>query len=68
MVMLNGRVEGLKELARNADKLKASFARTTLRTALRNAAAPVRKEARALAPKETGDFAEGHKVKGPRQP
>ena len=63
MVMINGRVEGLKELARNSNKLKASFARSTLRTALRGAAAPVRKEARALAPKETGTLRRAIKSK-----
>lgn len=46
-------IEGLPELARNARKLKASFARTTLRTALRNAARPVVKEAKANAPTRT---------------
>ena len=37
MVMLDVKIEGLKELSVNVDQLKASFSRTTLRTALRNA-------------------------------
>ena len=49
-------IQGLKELAKNVDKLSKSFARTTLRTALRNAAKPVRKEARVLVAVESGDL------------
>lgn len=47
-------IEGVRELQRNVDKLSRSFSKSTLRTALRNAAAPVRKEARSKAPKESG--------------
>ena len=54
MVQINGRVEGLRELAKNSDKLRKSFGRSTLRTALRNGAKPVRVRARADAPKEEG--------------
>lgn len=54
MVEVTSEITGLKDLAKNVDKLSKSFAKSTLRTALRNAAAPVRKEARAQAPRETG--------------
>ena len=56
MVEINSDIQGLKELAKNVDKLSKSFARTTLRTALRNAAKPVRQEARALVAVESGDL------------
>ena len=56
MVEINSDIQGLKELSKNVEKLSKSFARTTLRTALRNAASPVRKEARALVPVGTGDL------------
>ena len=54
--MINGRVEGLKELARNSNKLKASFAQSTLRTALRNAAKPVRVNAKQGVAVDQGDL------------
>ena len=54
MVAVSGNITGLKELAKNSAKLKKSFAASTLRTALRNAAAPVRKDARDNAPREEG--------------
>ena len=57
------KISGLKELANNRAKLSRSFERSTLRTALRNAAAPVRKRARANARKhdlrESGDLIKG---------
>ena len=56
MVEINSDIQGLKELSKNVDKLSKSFARTTLRTALRNAAKPVRQEARALVAVESGDL------------
>ena len=56
MVEVNGEIKGLKELAKNSDKLSKSFARTTLRTALRNAARPVRNKARANVPVDSGDL------------
>ena len=46
MVEINSKIEGLEQLGKNIDKLSKSFARTTLRTALRNAAKPVRDLAR----------------------
>ena len=46
MVQINGEVTGLRELAANSSKLKKSFAGSTLRTALRNGAKPVRTRAR----------------------
>ena len=38
MVEVGSDIKGLKDLAKNSGKLKKSFAGTTLRTALRNAA------------------------------
>ena len=56
MVDINTEITGLKELRKNVDSLSKSFARTTLRTALRNAAKPVVKEAKALVPVDSGDL------------
>ena len=47
MVEVNHEIVGLRELAKNIDKLKPAFARSTLRTALRNAAKPVAVDAKA---------------------
>ena len=55
-MIVNTEITGLKELRKNVDGLKKSFARTTLRTALRNAAKPVVKEAKALVPVDSGDL------------
>ena len=56
MVEIASDIKGLKDLAKNSDKLKKSFASSTLRTALRNAAAPVRRKARANVPVDEGDL------------
>ena len=56
MVAVASDIKGLKDLAKNSDKLKKNFASTTLRTALRNAAAPVRRKARANVPVDEGDL------------
>ena len=56
MVEVGGDIKGLKELAKNSEKLSKSFSRTTLRTALRNAARPVREKARAKVPRDSGDL------------
>ena len=57
------KITGLKELAKNRRKLSRSFERVTLRTGLRNAAAPVRKRAqghaRARDLRESGDLIKG---------
>ena len=47
-------IEGLKELAKNADKLRRSFTTSTLRTALRGAAKPVLRRAKATVPVDSG--------------
>lgn len=49
-------IKGLKEMAKNLDSLGKNFARSTLRTALRNAAKPVVKRAKAKVPVATGDL------------
>ena len=59
MVEINSNIQGLKELAKNVDKLSKSFHRTTLRTALRNAAKPVRDLARDKVPVASGDLRKG---------
>ena len=56
MVQIGGEIEGFKQLAANAGKLRKSFLTSTLRTALRNAAAPVRKFARDQAPVDEGNL------------
>ena len=56
MVEVSHEIKGLKDLAKNSDKLKKNFASTTLRTALRNAAQPVRNKARAKVPIGEGDL------------
>lgn len=56
MVEVGGEIKGLDKLAKNADKLSKSFGRTTLRTALRNAAKPVRQKARAIVPRDSGNL------------
>ena len=56
MVEVGSDIKGLKELAKNSDKLKKSFRRYHLRTALRNAAQPVRRRARAKVPRDSGDL------------
>ena len=56
MVMLDVKIEGLKELSLNVDQLKKSFAGSTLRTALRNAAKPVRTLAKANVAVDQGDL------------
>ena len=56
MVEINSEITGLKELRKNVDSLSKSFAKSTLRTALRNAAEPVVKEAKALVPVDSGDL------------
>ena len=56
MVEVGSDIKGLKDLAKNSDKLKKSFAGTTLRTALRNAAQPVRRRARAKVAVDEGDL------------
>lgn len=56
MVQVNHEIRGLDQLAKNIDKLKPAFARSTLRTALRNAAKPVVQTAKDLAPVETGNL------------
>ena len=63
MVEIGGRIEGLEELAKNAGKLKKSFASSTLRTALRNAAKPVRVLARAKVAVDSGDLKRAIKTK-----
>ena len=63
MVEISGDIQGLDDLARNINKLKPSFQRSTLRTGLRNAAAPVRKRARAGAAKRTGKLRRNIKSK-----
>lgn len=62
-MQVTGQIEGLDELAKNLDKLKPSFERTTLRTALRNAAKPVVKLMRRFAPVERGDLKKGIRSK-----
>lgn len=57
------KIEGLEELARKSKQLNASFERGTLRTALRNAAKPVRKYARRDAPKQEGTLRRQIKTK-----
>ena len=59
MVEINSDIQGLKELAKNVDKLSKSFHRTTLRTALRNAAKPVRSLARDKVDVDSGDLRKG---------
>ena len=54
MVEVGSDIKGLKDLAKNADNLKKSFAGTTLRTALRNGAKPVRDKAKASVPVDEG--------------
>ena len=49
-------IKGIKELAKNIDSLGKNFARSTLRTALRNAAKPVVGRAKAKVPVATGDL------------
>ena len=55
MVQISATVTGLPQLGRNASKLKKSFSRSTLRTALRNAAKPVVREAKDLVVVDTGE-------------
>ena len=59
MVEINHKIEGLEQLGKDIDKLSKSFARTTLRTALRNAAKPVRDLARDKAPVASGRLRKG---------
>ncbi len=56
MVAINSEITGLRELVKNSDKLKKSFAGSALRTALRNAGNPVLKEAKARVPVDEGDL------------
>ena len=63
MVQINGNVTGLRELAANSSKLKKSFAGSTLRTALRNAAKPVRTRARNIVDVDSGDLRKAIKSK-----
>ena len=56
MVEVGSDIKGLKDLAKNSGKLKKSFAGTTLRTALRNAAKPVLRVAKAKVPVDEGDL------------
>ena len=63
MVQINGRIEGLRELDKNAAKLKKSFASSTLRTALRNAGKPVRTRAKDGVPVDSGDLRKAIKSK-----
>ena len=63
MVVVNSEITGLKELSKNSDKLKKSFAKSTLRTALRNAGKPVLKEAKALVPVASGDLKKTLRIK-----
>ena len=59
MVEINSNIQGLKELSKDIDKLSKSFQRATLRTALRNAAKPVRQLARDKVPVASGDLRKG---------
>ena len=59
MTSVTTKIEGLDELAKKSSLLKRSFAQTTLRTALRNAAKPVRTKARQKAPRDRGDLVKG---------
>ena len=63
MVQINGEVTGLRELAANSSKLKKSFAGSTLRTALRNGAKPVRTRARNIVDVDSGDLKKAIKSK-----
>ena len=54
MTRVTTKIEGLDELSEQVDQLKASFGRTTLRTALRNAVKPVLKLAKAKVPVASG--------------
>ena len=56
MVEISTEIRGIKELARDIDKLSASFGRTTLRTALRNGGKPVVKTAKAHVAVDEGDL------------
>ena len=56
MVQIGVEITGLKELSRNVGQLSKSFSRTTLRTALRNAAKPVRTRAKANVAVDQGDL------------
>ena len=56
MVEVGSEIKGLKELAKNSDKLKKSFASSTLRTALRNGAKPVLRRAKAKVAVDEGDL------------
>ena len=56
MVEINAQLTGLKELAKNKKALKKSFSQSTLRTALRNAAKSVVREAKALVAVDSGDL------------
>ena len=62
MVQINSEITGLRELAKNSDKLRKSFSSSTLRTALRGGAAVVRKLARERAPVDEGDLKKGIKT------
>lgn len=50
-------IKGLKELAKQLDGMSETFARSTLRTGLRNSMRPVVKDAKARAPRDRGDLA-----------
>ena len=63
MVAINSEITGLRELAAKSDKLKKSFAKSTLRTALRNAGNPVLKHARAHVAVDEGDLKKSLKRK-----
>ena len=63
MVEIGSNITGLEELARNVKSLKKSFATSTLRTALRNGAAPVRKIARANVAVDRGDLKKAIRTK-----
>ena len=59
MVAISSEIKGLPELAKNSAKLKKSFARSTLRTALRNAAKPVVKGAQDRVPVAPANWVQG---------
>ena len=56
MVEIASDIKGLKDLAKNSDKLKKNFESTTLRTALRGGSRPLLRVAKAKVPIDEGDL------------
>ena len=63
MVTIGGEIKGLKELAKNADKLKKTFETNAIRSATQAAAKPVVRRAKAQVPVDEGDLKKGIKSK-----